>query len=136
MWTLTDRQKLLAVFSFVSVVLVLLLAAQPLQAQTVTTTIRAGTVPYAVAVNPVTNKIYVANDGSNNVTVIDGATNSTTTVTDPNASYPIVLAVNPVTNKIYVANWFSANVTVIDGATNSTTTVGAGAIPSPWPSTR
>ncbi len=27
-----------------------------------------------------TNKIYVANRGSNNVTVIDGATNATTTV--------------------------------------------------------
>ena len=26
--------------------------------------------------NPVTNKIYVANDSSNNVTVIDGATNT------------------------------------------------------------
>ena len=36
--------------------------------------------PCAVAVNPVTNKIYVANHGSNNVTVIDGATNDTTTV--------------------------------------------------------
>ena len=46
-----------------------------------TTTVAAGTNPYAVAVNPVTNKIYVANDGSNNVTVIDGATNATTTVT-------------------------------------------------------
>ena len=30
--------------------------------------------------NPVTNKIYVANQGSGNVTVIDGATNATTTV--------------------------------------------------------
>ena len=28
-----------------------------------------------MAVNPVTNKIYVANAGSNDVTVIDGATN-------------------------------------------------------------
>ena len=64
MWTLTDRQKLLAVFSFVSVVLVLLLAVHPLQAQTVTTTINAGSLPRAVAVNPVTNKIYVANYGS------------------------------------------------------------------------
>ena len=36
----------------------------------------------AIAVNPVTNKIYLA---SGNVTVIDGATNATTTVTDPNA---------------------------------------------------
>ncbi len=34
-----------------------------------------------MAVNPVTNKIYVANSSGNNVTVIDGATNSTTTVT-------------------------------------------------------
>ena len=29
--------------------------------------------PAAVAVNSVTNKIYVANSGSNNVTMIDGA---------------------------------------------------------------
>ena len=34
----------------------------------------------AVAVNPVTNKIYVANGSSDNVTVIDGATNATTMV--------------------------------------------------------
>ena len=40
----------------------------------------AGDAPYAVAVNPVTNKIYVVNYTSNNVTVIDGATNDTTTV--------------------------------------------------------
>ena len=45
-----------------------------------TATVAAGTHPYAVAVNPVTNKIYVANYGSANVTVIDGATNGTTTV--------------------------------------------------------
>ena len=51
-----------------------------------------------------TNKIYVANDGSNNVTVIDGATNATTTVADRNAYEPYAVAVNPVTNKIYVAN--------------------------------
>ena len=46
----------------------------------VTATVTAGANPYAVAVNPVTNKIYVANYGSDNVTVIDGATNDTTTV--------------------------------------------------------
>ena len=92
---------------------------------TVTATVAAGTNPQAVAVNPVTNKIYVAN-GGNSVTVIDGATNATTTVTDPNASSPYAVAVNPVTNQIYVANNGSNNVTVIDGATNATTTVGAG----------
>ena len=52
--------------------------------------------------NSVTNKIYVANNNmlgfSNttvgNVTVIDGATNSTTTITDPNAISPVALALN------------------------------------------
>ena len=55
------------------------------------------------------------------MTVIDGATNATTTVTAGSAT-PWAVAVNPVTNKIYVANYGSNNVTVIDGATNATTT--------------
>jgi YVTN family beta-propeller protein len=94
-----------------------------IQAQTVTATIPAGTLPYSVAVNPVTNKIYVGNDHSSNVTVIDGATNATVTVAaGPGAA---ATAVNPVTNKIYVVNTGN-NITVIDGATNNTTTVAAG----------
>jgi YVTN family beta-propeller protein len=75
----------------------------------------------------VTNKVYVANSGSNNVTVIDGATNATTTVTA--GAFPRVIAVNPVSNKVYVANQISADVTVIDGATNATTAVAAGGQP-------
>ncbi len=52
-----------------------------MHAQTVTTTVNAGgSQPVSVAVNPVTNKIYVSNVASNSVTVIDGATNSTATV--------------------------------------------------------
>ena len=49
--------------------------------------------------------------GSNNVTVIDGSTNSTTTVAA--GTQPQAVAVNPVTNRIYAANWGSANVTAI-----------------------
>jgi len=79
-------------------------------------------------VNPVTNKIYVANDSSNTVSVIDGVTNGTTTVAV--GARPYMVAVNPVTNKIYVANYNSANVSVIDGATNGTTTVPTGGAPS------
>jgi YVTN family beta-propeller protein len=90
-------------------------------AQTVVATI-ATPAPSAMAVNPVTNKIYVTSVLSNNiVTVIDGATNNTTTVAVGNI--PQAVAVNSVTNQIYVANTYSNNVTVIDGATNSTTTV-------------
>jgi DNA-binding beta-propeller fold protein YncE len=81
--------------------------------------------PTAVAVNPLTNKVYVANFGNygsnrGNITVIDGATNTTTTVTGPNEDGPIGVAVNPVSNRAYVVNYSSNNITVIDGASNST----------------
>src|SRR2546426_9439268 len=97
------------------------------QGQTVTTTVTAGTGPRSVAVIPVTNKIYVANFFSANVTVIDGATNATATVAA--GTLPDSVAVNPVTNKVYVANFSSNNVTVIDGLTNTPTTVAAGSAP-------
>ncbi|QJD84709.1 InlB B-repeat-containing protein [Cohnella herbarum] len=96
-------------------------APQSASADTGLGALAAGDEPGAVAVNPVTNKIYVANAGSNNVTVIDGATNATTSVTTGNA--PTAIAVNAATNKIYVANRDSGSVTVIDGATNATAMV-------------
>ncbi len=77
--------------------------------------------PHGIAVNPFTNKIYVANNDGGNVTVIDGNTNAITTV-DVGAR-PETIAVNTVTNRIYVVNDGSASVTVIDGATNATTDV-------------
>jgi RHS repeat-associated protein len=95
-------------------------------AQTVVATVTVGTQPTAIGVNPTTNKIYVANHGSRNVSVIDGATNGVVaTVTA--GTYPTAIGVNPTTNKIYVANYGSKNVSVIDGATNgvvATVTVG------------
>jgi len=105
-----------------------------------TTTLSAGMCPIAVAVNPATNKIYVANFGHTSlycgscfdygsITVIDGETNTTTTVVGPNAKFPQAIAVNQVTNKVYVANNFSANVTVIDGTDNSVTAVSTESFP-------
>ncbi len=99
------------------------------RAQSVTATVTVGIFPQGAAVNPVTNQIYVANFGSNNVTVIDGATNAATTVTDAGANEPVAVAVNPVSNKIYVVNTASRTVTVIDGATNATTAVMVGGNP-------
>ena len=93
------------------------------QSQAVIATVPAGSEPWAVAVNTVTNKIYVTNLRSSNITVIDGATNSTATIRDPNALTPVAVAVNPLTNKIYVANVDSNNVTVIDGITNTVRTI-------------
>jgi YVTN family beta-propeller protein len=109
-------------FSFFAAGILLIAAAvgSPVHAQTVT----VGTGPEAIAVNPVTNTIYVVNSNSDNVTVINGATNATATVAV--GEYPLSIAVNPVTNKIYVANSFGSSVTVIDGTTNATVTVPAG----------
>lgn len=90
--------------------------------QTVTATFPGA---HRVALNPVTNKIYLV--GDTGVTVVDGATNATTLV--PVGSNPASIAVNPVSNKVYVANQADDTVTVIDGATNSTTTVAVGSVP-------
>jgi DNA-binding beta-propeller fold protein YncE len=100
---------------------------------TTVATITAGVCPSAIAVNSATNKIYVANAGQTSIicgscfnfgsiTIIDGASNTATTISDPNVRYPQAIAVNPATNRIYVANsdW---GVTVIDGNTDATVTV-------------
>jgi YVTN family beta-propeller protein len=48
--------------------------------------------PGALAVNPITNKIYVTNELNNQVTVIDGATNAVSTVST--GMFPLAVAVN------------------------------------------
>src|SRR5258707_15601809 len=72
------------------------------RATNTTTTVAAGATPAGVAVNPATNRIYVANELSNDVTVIDGATK--TIITMGVGGTPLVVAVNPATKKIYVGN--------------------------------
>lgn len=52
--------------------LLLLFVSPSVYADWVTATVNAETYPEAIAVNPATNKIYVANHNSGNVTVIDG----------------------------------------------------------------
>ena len=54
-----------------------------------------------IAVNPSTNKIYVANAYSNTTSVIDGDACKELTKVKV-GTYPLALAVNPITNKIYV----------------------------------
>lgn len=71
--------RLLAVL-LVAPMVVLWMGERVARVDSVSATISVGPFPGAVAVNPVTNKIYVANIGSADVTVIDGNNNSTTTV--------------------------------------------------------
>ena len=80
--------------------------------------VSVGPSPYGVAVNPVTDMIYVTNYDSNTTSVIDGKTNNVIH-TLPVGDYPTGVAVNPDTNMIYVANSFSNTTSVIDGTTNT-----------------
>jgi YVTN family beta-propeller protein len=89
-----------------------------------------GSHPVSLAVNALTNRIYVANQLSNNVSVIDGTTNSVIT-TIGGFSSPVGVGVNPQTNLIYVGNAGGSNsLSVIDGATDAiVTTIPLGADP-------
>lgn len=62
------------------------------------------------------------------MTVVDGATLTTTTV--PGIPSPYTAAVNPVTNNIYVGSVFNSAVVVINGSTLATTSVPLAATPS------
>jgi YVTN family beta-propeller protein len=95
-------------------------------------TVPTDVAPAAVAANPRTNLVYVANSPGT-VTVIDGATDQVTaTITLPGTQLiPRGLAVNPTTNRIYVANTGNATISVIDGATNQVQTIDISAIDIP-----
>jgi len=81
---------------------------------------------FGLDVNPVTNKIYVANAYVGKVTVIDGSSDRVTTLSV--GRFPTSLAVNPVTNKVYVASSEPCGgIAVIDGKTEEVTKIKTGA---------
>lgn len=86
--------------------------------QHVKSEITVGQSPMAVAINPMTNILYVANSDSSTVSVIDGKT-SKVSRSIPVIFWPVGIAVNPLTNKIYVIN-NGGEVSVIDGRTYRT----------------
>src|SRR5437868_8414731 len=73
---------------------------------------------------------YITNNGSNNVSVIDTASN-TVTATVAVGPNPTGVAVHPAGTRVYVANQSSNNVSVIDTASNTVTaTVAVGTFPT------
>jgi YVTN family beta-propeller protein len=91
-------------------------ATDPFQ---VIATIPVGLAPTGIAVNEVTNRIYVTNYIDNTVSVIDGSTNIVI-ATIPVGLGPSGIGVNPITNKVYVANHNAGSpLSVINGATNT-----------------
>ena len=66
-----------------------------------------------VAIDELRNKIYVLN-GGDTITVIDGKTNSTSSISTFGSSANS-LALDVLTNEIYVANLSSDNISVLNG---------------------
>jgi YVTN family beta-propeller protein len=73
--------------------------------------IRVGKSPAGIAINPITNMIYVTNQGFNNISVINGKTNRVINNFAAGIS-PTGIAINPKHNVIYVANAVSGTVDV------------------------
>lgn len=73
--------------------------------------------PTGVAVNPITNRVYVASRNNDRLMVLDGATNEVIDII-PVGDEPFGVAVNPVTNKIYVSTFEGGELYVIYGPTN------------------
>lgn len=94
-------------------------------AQAIVATVATGATPRGVAVNAATKRVFVTNEFSNNVSVLD-ATSGALVATVPVGPRPQYVVVNPVTNKIYVSNGGDSSQTVIDGATLATVNLPTG----------
>jgi YVTN family beta-propeller protein len=77
-----------------------------------------GRIPCALAINPVTRRLYAVNYGDRTLSVIDLNTKKVIS-TLPVGNHPQNVVVNPLSNRIYVANVLDDSVTVINGATNT-----------------
>lgn len=115
-----------------AVVLGVLLFAAPVFSAVVTTaTVPTGDTPSALAVNPVSHRVYSANYFGGSVSVLDGVTDlplSTISI-GRNLQVPNAVVVNSVSspNRAYAANFWSSTLSVIDeSSTTLTATVSVG----------
>ncbi len=79
--------------------------------------INSGSFPIGIDINPITNKLYVANQFSNTISVIDIEKSKVEKNIDVGNS-PYDVDVNPFSNRIYASNRESNTISVIDGFTN------------------
>ena len=82
-----------------------------------TANITVGSDPFGVAVDASAGTVYVADNGSNDMSVIDAATNEVTATVNVGSS-PVGVAADSTAGIVYVANSGSNNLSLIDEATN------------------
>ncbi len=107
--------------------LVVIFLALPIwRAVQVSAVIPVGTIPVlnaprAIAVNPTTNRVYVAHEDLK-VSVIDAVSNTVVSVIDVPGEWSnqdqMGIAVDPVANRVYVSGETAGTVSVIDGSSN------------------
>ncbi len=80
--------------------------------------VTVGRQPWGVAVNPTTNKVYVANFASGNVHVLDATTLAVLRVI-PVGPQPTFVRVNESTNRVFVVTYGNNSLVILDGATDT-----------------
>ena len=91
--------------------------------------ITLGSVPMGIAYDSVDNTIYVGNEDSNNVSVINASTNKVITSIDI-GTRSIGVAYDSANNTIYSVSYYSNNVSVINASTNKViTSINVGKFP-------
>ncbi|WAC93855.1 serine/threonine-protein kinase [Mycobacterium sp. Aquia_213] len=89
--------------------------AVPSGPPTIATSVRVGNGAFGVAVDAETHTVYVANTGSNSVSLVDTASRKVT-ATVAVGLHPVGVAVDPSTRTVYVTNFDDSSVSVIDTA--------------------
>ena len=94
---------------------------------TIIANVSVGKDPCGVAISPDGTKVYVTNEESKNVSVIDSSTYNVINVSVE--MYPLGIAITPDGTKLYVANYYSQSVSVIDTSNYTVTNVTVGPHP-------
>ena len=85
----------------------------------VTATVKVGSNPWGVAVNPDGTKVYVSSEKDETVSVIDTATNNVTATVKVEGCTHYGVAVSPDGKKVYVTSADNNTVSIIDTGTNT-----------------
>ncbi len=124
----TPRRRVLRAFVLATAIAVSVVAGVAHSADTVIATVPVGQAPVAVAVNPLSHIVYVPNENSGSVSMIDGVSDtSTATVSIPlgghAGAFPNAVIVDALgaTPRAFVANFWSHSISVIDEGSKTVT---------------
>ena len=109
----------LVLISVFATVIICLFFAQTASALSVVATITVGNVPTYVAYDSAKGEVFVANDGSNSVSVISDTTNSVVATVSYVGSNPFGVTYDSGKGEVFVANSGSNNVSVINDSNNA-----------------